>query len=258
MSSKLLEIFDLECGYDNFSLSGINLTVQKGGFIGIIGPNGSGKTTMLKAVAGILKIKSGKIIFDDEDLINIKRTKLAKKIAVVSQTEEHIPITVEEYVLLGRTPHFRRFQFFETKNDLAAVHSALRGTHTEHIKGKSLLEISSGERQLASIAAALAQEPLLLLLDEPTSHLDIGNQVKILNLLKRLHKEKGFTVIVILHDLNLASQYCDRLVLLNKGKAHSQGLPGQVITKAIIEDVYQTNVEIGNHPSSNTPYVFLA
>jgi iron complex transport system ATP-binding protein len=260
MKEAILRINNLSCGYDgNIILRDIGLVAYKGEIISIIGPNGSGKTTLLRAVSNILKPEKGEIRIQEENLTKIPRKELAGKIAVVAQAVEQAFVTVEEYVLLGRLPYFRKYQFFETKKDMALARKYMELTDTFKLKDSPMSEISGGERQLASIARALVQEPILLLLDEPTSHLDITHQVQILELIKRLNRELGLTVLMVLHDLNLASEYSDRLVLFNGsgGSIYREGIPEEVITRVSIEDVYQTEVLIKKNPLSGKPYVIL-
>jgi iron complex transport system ATP-binding protein len=178
-------------------------------------------------------------------------------VAVSSQLLDPVLTTVEEYILLGRLPYYRKYQFFETSKDETIVEKYMRLTDTFRLKESLMTELSGGERQLASIARALAQEPILLLLDEPTSHLDITHQAQIMELIGRLNRELGLTVLMVLHDLNLASEYCSRLLLLNNGSIHKLGTPEEVLTYRTIEEVYKTVVLVKKNPLSGKPYVFL-
>jgi len=252
----MLAINDLTCGYDSgFFIRDINLRVASGEIIGIIGPNGSGKTTLLRAITKVLKPMRGAILLEGEDIRRMKTSALACKVAVVSQSAESGFMTVEEFVLLGRTPYYERFRFLETKNDLKIARNAMALTDSLKLKDQLMSQISGGERQLALIARALAQEPKLLLLDEPTTYLDIAHQVSILDLIRRLNKNFGLTVIMILHDLNLAGEYCHRLVLFNNGVIHKCGTPEEVLDYHIIEEVYKTVVVVEKNPISQKPYV---
>jgi len=253
----MLEIKNLICGYEKFFLQDINLKVNNGELVGIIGPNGSGKTTLLRAITKVIKPKKGSIIFEGENIWQMGFKELARKIAIVSQSIEISTMTVEEFVLLGRIPYYGKFQFWETKKDIEIAENSMFLTDTFKLKNQFINEISGGERQLVFIARALAQEPKLLLLDEPTAYLDITHQVGILDLIKRLNKKFGLTVIMVLHDLNLASEYCTRLVLFNEGKIYKSGSPEEVLNYKIIEDVYKTIVVIGKNPISSKPYCFL-
>lgn len=254
----MVEIKDLTCGYNGrFLLKDINLKIEQKELMGIIGPNGSGKTTLIRAITRILRLKKGNIFFEGRDIWKVELSELAKKIAVVSQNHPTNFMTVQEFVLLGRIPHFKRLQFLETKEDLEIAKRAMTLTDTFNFKDRPLEEISGGERQLVFIARALTQQPQLLILDEPTAHLDITHQVAILDLIKRLNKELGLTVIMVLHDLNLASEYCQRLLLLNEGRIHKMGIPEEVLDYRIIEEVYKTVVVVETNPISLKPYILV-
>jgi len=256
-NEQVIEVKDLVCGYEGFRLENISFSMQRGEFIGIIGPNGSGKTTFLRALTKIIPLQQGGIVYEGRDIKTIGFGELARTVAVVTQNVAEPFMTVEEYVLLGRTPHFGKFQFLETEKDHAIAQRCMELTDTLRLKGHRLGEISGGERQLANIARALCQEPSLLLLDEPTNHLDIAHQVKILDFIKKLNRETGLTVLVVLHDLNLASEYCHRLILLDRGKIHAVGTPEEVLTYKDIEAVYKTVVVVEKNPISAKPYVLL-
>ena len=258
MKPSILNIQNLSCGYPKFQLLDISFEVRKGSFAGIIGPNGSGKTTLFRAITGTLDIKSGQILLNDKNLHSLSPRQRAQNIAIVSQFIEAGDISVEDYVLLGRIPYHSRFSFFETEEDFRIAHKYMEMTDTMRFKDRLMSELSGGEQQLAGIARALTQQPDLLLLDEPTSHLDITHQVHILNVLQELNQEMGLSVLMVIHDLNLASEYCDQLVLVNEGKIHTQGTPEEVLTFQNIEDVYRTVVVTQNNPLSGKPAVFLA
>jgi len=256
--SKILNIQNLSCGYPKFQLSDINIDILKGSFAGIIGPNGSGKTTLFRAITGTLGLKSGKILLSDKNLRSFSLRERAQNIAIVSQFIDAVDLSVEDYVLMGRVPYHSRFNLFETEEDFEIARKYMEMTDTWRFKDQLMSELSGGEQQLAGIARALTQQPQLLLLDEPTSHLDITHQVHILNVLQQLNQDMGLSVLMVIHDLNLASEYCDQLILVNKGKIHTQGTPEEVLTFQNIEDVYQTVVVTQNNPLSGKPAVFLA
>lgn len=248
----------VQCGYGTrIVLGGIDLVVKKGEFVGIIGPNGSGKTTVLRAITRLIKLMRGNIYLDDRDIYTLSHGEIAQRIAVVSQSLPVITMTVEEFVLLGRVPYYKNLQFFENKQDLVAADKAMSMTDTERLRDHFMSEMSGGEVQLAFIARAIAQEPSLLLLDEPTAHLDITHQVGILDLIKRLNRQYNLTVIIVLHDLNLASEYCDRLVLMDSGKIQKAGTPEEVLTYKDIEEVYHTVVVVEKNPLSGKPFVLV-
>jgi iron complex transport system ATP-binding protein len=258
MGEMILDVKNLTCGYNGKKIiHDINFTVGKGEILGIIGPNGSGKTTLIRALTRILKPYSGNIFLLGCDMYNMGYNEIAKKVAVVSQEYESGWLKVEEYVLMGRVPYYEKYQLFDTAEDreITEKYISMSGVHS--YRDKLMQQISGGERQLAVITRALVQEPELLLLDEPTSHLDISHQVRILDLIKRLNSELGITVVMILHDLNLAGEYCDKILLLNQGEIHSFGTPHEVLTYNAIEEVYKTVVIVENNPISKKPYVFL-
>lgn len=255
---EILEIRDLFCGYGKSEvLKGIDLSVKRGEILGIVGPNGAGKTTLFRAIAKIVGAKRGSILIDGKDVRSLSQREIAKYLAFVSQNiEGDLTISVFDYVLLGRIPHRKPYQFFEDKEDILSAEQALKATRLTHLKERPLYHLSGGERQLAQISKALAQAPKILLLDEPLSHLDIAHAVRILNLLKRLNREESITEIAILHDLNLASEFCDRLVLLSDGKIVKDGDPREVLKFDLIESVYGTQVIVKENPLSSKPYVF--
>jgi iron complex transport system ATP-binding protein len=254
----MIRMEKIQCGYGpRIVLDGIDLEVKKGEFVGIIGPNGSGKTTVLRAITRLIRPVRGIIYLEDRDIYTFKHKEVAQKIAVVSQNLPVITMTVKEFVLLGRIPYYKNLQFFESKHDLIAANRATIMTDIEHLTDHYMSEMSGGEVQLAFIARAIAQEPALLLLDEPTAHLDITHQVNILDLIKRLNRQHGLTVIIVLHDLNLASEYCDRLVLMDNGRIKKAGTPEEVLTYKDIEEVYHTVVVVEKNPLSGKPFVLV-
>ena len=255
---NILALENLTCGYSTkFNIEDISFSIPKGSFTGIIGPNGSGKTTLFRGVTGSIKTKQGNIKLKGKDLSRFSYKEKAQNIAIVTQNIEAAQMTVEEYVLMGRMPYQARFVFFESKKDYEITRKYMKLTNTFHLKDKLMTQLSGGEQQLAGIARALTQEPDLLLLDEPTSHLDITHQVQILNLLQRLNTDLQLSVLMIIHDLNLAGEYCDYLVMMNNGKVHTQGTPEQVLNYKNIEDVYKTLVVTEKNPLSGKPVILL-
>ena len=251
-----IEISDLSFQYgDHAVLKGLSFSVSSGHFTGIIGPNGSGKTTLLKLLARLKKPDAGSVMLEKQALSAFTQNKLARTMAVVAQdTDAAYQFTVEDVVLMGRAPYIKRFQA-ETLTDYEIVHHALEVTGCTHLRDRYVTELSGGERQRVMIARALAQQPKILLLDEPTSHLDIGYQQEILDLVKRLSTTEGLTVVAVLHDLNLAAYYCHELVLMHEGVIRASGPPGQVLTADNIEDVYGIRVLVSPHPVFGTPQV---
>jgi len=257
--SSLMRVKDLHGGYYQRDevVRGVSFDIHQGEFLGIIGPNGSGKSTVLRLLSRVLPVKRGAVTFQGKDIQEIPLKQFCQNIAFVAQDVfVHFPFTVLEVVLMGRIPHVRRLQR-ETAQDLSSAEHALSFTDTAQFKDRLIDRLSAGERQRVFIAKALAQEPVLLFLDEPTSHLDIGYQVQVLGLLRRLNREQGLTVVMVVHDLNLASEYCSRLILLDEGTIYTEGTPEEVLTYQNIETVYNTLVVVHKNPGSSKPYVML-
>jgi len=254
----VLRIEKLSGGYGASDvIHDVSFDVEKKDFLGIIGPNGSGKSTLLRLISRILSPAQGSIALQEKDIHRIRLKDLFKEIAFVPQnTIIHFPYTVWEIVLMGRIPHLNRFRS-ETRKDFEIAERSLALTDSLVLKDKRIDELSAGERQRVLISKALAQEPQVILLDEPTSHLDIGHQIEILSLLRKLNRESGLTVLAVLHDLNLAGEYCNRLILIDKGKIIRQGLPAEVLTYQTIEEVYKTVVVVKENPFSHKPYIIL-
>lgn len=254
----MLKINNFSCGYPgSFKISDISFSIEKGILAGIIGPNGSGKSTLLKGLLGDLPMSDGQVLLQGRPLNGMKNKQKARRIAVVSQHVEQADISVIDYVLMGRMPYKEMFQFFDTHKDIEIARHNMEITGVWHLKDKMLNQLSGGEQQLAAIARALTQQPELLLLDEPTSHLDITHQARILNLIQQLNEELGLTVLIVIHDLNLAAEYCDYLLLMKRGGIYAQGTPEEVLTYNNIEEVYKTVVVTVNNPLSGKPAIFL-
>ena len=236
-------------------LKGITFDVHEGEFLGIIGPNGSGKSTLIRAMAGMYPPTSGSIKLSDREVVRMAGRELACRLAVVPQDNPvAFDYTVLEVVLMGRSPHLGRFEV-EKGSDLDIAVKALDRTNLLHLADHKIGTLSGGERQRAMVARALAQETDILFLDEPTAHLDINYQVEILHLVRRENLELGKTVVVVLHDLNLAAEFCDRLIMLRDGQVFAAGTPDEVITAENVQNVYGTAVWIRKHPTSGKPYV---
>jgi iron complex transport system ATP-binding protein len=254
----IFKIDDIECSYGAAKvLNGLTFSIAAGSFTGIIGPNGSGKSTLLKSLGRVLKPVKGAVLLDKEDLYSLDIRDVAKKMAVVPQeTAVNFSFTVNDVVIMGRSPHLGFFQN-EGEKDFAVARLAMELTNTYHLADRPITAISGGERQRVIIAKALAQEPGIILLDEPTSHLDINHQIEILSLLRRLNRENNLTIISVFHDLNLASQYCDSLILMKNGSIFTIGEPDEVLTMDNIKEVYGANVLVRKHPVTGRPSVVL-
>jgi len=254
----MLHFLDVRSGYGNIEiLKGLTFSIDPGDFIGIIGPNGSGKSTLLRTATKVLKPFKGEIYLEKEKLKDISLKEMARLAAVVPQdTLFMFPFKVLDVVLMGRIPYINRLGF-ESREDLKIAFEALECVDAIHLRDRFIDELSGGERQRVIIARALAQKPMILFLDEPTTHLDISHQIEIFSLLKNLNRESGLTVVAILHDLNLASLYCDELILLSEGKIRKHGTPNEVLDYRIIEEVYKTQVVVKENPLTSRPHVFL-
>jgi iron complex transport system ATP-binding protein len=234
----------------------VSFVIKPGEFIGIIGPNGSGKTTLLRVITGLLRPFEGTVSLEGRETHEMPQQELAQRVAVVTQLPDATPpFSVQEFVLMGRIPHWGRFQLLETAKDVEKAETAMALTGIAYARDCQLGELSGGEQQLAFVARAFAQEPRLLLLDEPTAHLDIGHQGQIMDLLRQLNKEQSLTIVVVLHDLTLASLYCQRLILLHQGRLRKIGPPKSVLTKDMIEEVYQTTVSVVRAVKKGGPIV---
>lgn len=255
---EILKIENIHCGYgDKEILKDVSFSVEPNEFVGVIGPNGAGKTTCFRAISGILDAKKGNILYNGQSISKIKAQNFAREVAVIPQSLE-IPFsfTVEDFVGLGRFPHIGRFGTMN-QADKDIVQEALSLTESLHLKDRDISQLSGGERQRVIIAQAFAQKPNLMLLDEPIAHLDIAHQVHLLDLLKKLNKETGLTVVIVLHDLNLAANYCDRLIMLSEGKVYKDGPVDEVMTYQNVEAVFKTPVLVETNPITKKPYMFL-
>lgn len=234
-------------------LEDISFEINRGEFFGIVGPNGAGKTTLLKIMNCILKPKSGTVYYEGKDLYKFSRKELAKKISYVPQ-EQELPFsfTVEETVLMGRYPHLGVLGI-EGRKDHEIAKKSMERCKVFHLKERFVNEISGGEKQRVIIARALAQEGEVMLLDEVTAHLDISSAIEIMELLKNLQEEEGKTIIVASHDINLISNFADRIMLLVEGKLVSIEAPSRIFTEEILRSVYGERLSVIK--LGNTPFV---
>lgn len=254
----MLVIQDVHFSYGNgLVLQGMELSIRPGERVGLLGPNGSGKTTLIRLAGGALAPSRGQIQVDGREVHRYPRRQLARKLAVVPQ-ELHVPFafTVLDMVLLGRTPFLPAFAA-ETEVDRAMARRCMELTETLDLANRPFNELSGGERQRVVLAMALAQEPKLLLLDEPTVHLDISHQVQMLELVQRLNREEGITVLATMHDLNLAALYFPRLVLMHRGRVVADGAPSEVLQPRHLEAVFGGHVQVQKHPTRDVPHVVV-
>lgn len=255
----MLKITELTGGYgDKTIVKGVSFEVPKGKMLGILGPNGSGKSTMMKLISGVLPAKSGTIEIEGRAISEFGAKELAKKMAVLPQLHAHaFAHTVRETVSLGRYPHQSGWFASWSHEDEAAVAEALCLMDIQQYEHTPIDQLSGGEQQRVFVAQALAQNAKILLLDEPTNHLDINHQRELLDTIKRQAIEKDLTIISIFHDINLASMYCDQLLLLDKGHVMRIGEPHEVVREQDIERVYQARVSNHPHPELPKPQITL-
>jgi iron complex transport system ATP-binding protein len=262
VGEAVLRARGLHCGYDGREVvAGVDVALYGGEFLGLIGPNGSGKTTLLRALAGRLPALSGEVLLEEEPMHARPRREVARVLAVVPQiSSPPFEFSVAEVVAMGRTPHLGRLEG-EGPEDRTAISRALALTHTGPLRDRPVTELSGGEFQRVVIARALAQEAPVMLLDEPAAHLDIGHQVEIFDLLLRLNRDEGRSILCVSHDLNLAARYCDRLVAMADGRVAAEGTPSEVLTEERVSELYGCSVRVDERPDGRpriTPLSALA
>jgi iron complex transport system ATP-binding protein len=254
-----LEMRNVTLGYDHHKvMENITFKASPGEMVGLIGPNGSGKSTIIKALCHVVRAREGKILVGGRDILKIPRRELACMVGVVPQ----LPLlpstfTAFEIVLMGRNPHLGLFQA-ESRHDWDVARQAMEKTGTAKLANRYVNELSGGEIQCLLIARVLVQETEAILLDEPTANLDIGRQAEVLDLIKNLCRDNNLTVIAAIHDLNMAAQYCDRLLLINDTRIYSQGKPAEVITEKNIREIYGAENCVYTHPLNGLPTVLLS
>ncbi|PMQ01175.1 MAG: iron ABC transporter ATP-binding protein [Dictyoglomus sp. NZ13-RE01] len=231
----VLEVKNLEFSYDGKPvLKGVNFSVDRGDFVSILGVNGAGKSTLLKCINGILKPKRGKILVNNMEINKLSQEEIAKIIAYVPQRAEQSHLIVFDGILLGRKPHIK---FDVTKRDLEITKNIIEMLNLEEFSLRYMTELSGGELQKVVIGRALAQEPLIMLLDEPTNNLDLKNQIEVMSLIKKICKEQNIAVLTVMHDINLALRFSDKFILLKDGRVYAMG-GLEVITSENIEKVF--------------------
>ncbi len=231
------------------------IAVGRGELVGVIGPNGSGKTTLVRLLSGVLAPQAGRVVLGGRPLAGYSRREIARRLAVVPQDPTlEFPFTALEVVLMGRAPHLRPLGF-AGEHDVAVARGAMARLDVAGLEDRPLDRLSGGERQRVLLARALAQEPEVLLLDEPTTHLDLRHQAGIHDVVQELRQQQGVGVLSVLHDLNLAALYCDRLVLLAGGRVVGEGSPAEVLTPEALGRAYGTQVHVGVNEATGTRVV---
>jgi iron complex transport system ATP-binding protein len=239
----------------NLVLKNLSFTVSEGEFVGILGPNGAGKSTLLKILDRILDPDSGRVFIFRKNLVSYTRRSLAKKVGFVPQLfSTTFNFSAFDIVMMGRFPH-QKFFGYQTREDFNSVEMAMQATDCISLKDRSFHTLSIGEQNRVVLASALAQNPKILLLDEATTALDLNHQVQFYEILKKLQKEQGLTILSVTHDVNLAAQFCSRIIALKNGKILADNLVSNLFKKQILEELYNTPVEILIHPQSGLPLV---
>jgi iron complex transport system ATP-binding protein len=241
----------------SFTLEALSFQAKSGEIVAILGPNASGKSTLLQLISGALEPLSGRVFLNGFEVRSLPPKTRAQRIAFVQQESKLLfPSRVWEFVMHGRHAHGRGVRF-ESENDVTVVKNALEQVRAEHLSDRWMNKISGGEKQRVILARALAQQPLLLLLDEPTLHLDIGAQVDLLESLRRLAAENRYTVVVVTHELSLAGEYADQVVLMQKGKCLRVGPPANVYQRDLLEQVFQAPLSVEMSPSGRPRVTLL-
>ena len=253
---RSIEVKDLNFFYgDNQVLNSINLSILPREFIGIIGPNGAGKSTLLKLIDGIFPDRDNRILLNSSPIKSIPRKNLARILAYLPQeTEMTFDFSVREVVRMGRFPYLQGIQIYAPEDE-KVVDACIDLLDIREFRDRSYGELSGGEKQRVLIASALAQEPRILLLDEPTSALDLHHQIGIYQILKRLQTENDLTVVVVTHDINLASQFCNRMLLMNHGMIVRDGTPDEVLQFNILQEIFGVKVYIDINPMTDSIYI---
>ena len=253
-----IQVTSLHAAYGSLSvLQDVSFSVPKGEFFIVIGPNGSGKTTLLKILCAITSFQGGNLEIAGIPMAKYSRRSLARIMALVPQTvPEDIPFTVRELILMARTPRMGLLGL-EREQDIQLAEEAMVFTRVEPLAERKMDQLSGGERQRVFIARAICQEPQIILLDEPTAALDLAHQVRIMDLMEKLRTEKGMTIVMVSHDINLAAMYGNRLMLLKKGRIVKMGLPAEVLTFKTLEETYECPLLVDESPLGNCRRVTL-
>ena len=252
----MLSFSDVAVGYGNRPvLKNVTFQIEKGEYVALIGSNGTGKSTLIKCVSGLLPLESGRVEICGRDLKRLKSRERAQMVAVVPQSYYvDYDFTVEDIVMMGRNPYID-FRHRESEEDRAIAKRAMEMTNTEIFLDRYYNELSGGERQRVILARAIAQQPQIILLDEPTSALDLHHQIEVMELIRQLNEKENITVMAVLHDINLASRFCSRIVILKDGKIKADGTPQEIICREEMESLYQMKLLVKNNPLLEKPEI---
>ncbi len=249
---------NLTAGYPgSFQIQDLNFQIKEAGFWGIIGPNGSGKSTLLKVLSKIIPIQTGTVSIQNVPLEGLSLSELARHMAVVgSEAHFTFPFRVFDVVMMGRIPFVGRLGSY-VERDRTITEAVLKRTEVWEFRDRMIHQLSSGERQRVLLARALAQEPKILLLDEPTAHLDLHYEIEIFRILKGLNIADGITVVTVSHNLNLIAEFCRTIIVLRKGKSVAIGSPKEIVTPELLKEVFRIECQITQNPFSMAPTIFL-
>ena len=251
----MLQLTDVHFRFDREVLSGITLEVRAGEVVALLGPNGAGKSTLLGVACGMLSPSQGRALLNGRSVSSFARREIAREVALVSQGGEvRFPLTSLEYVLAGRYARVSALGF-DSETDFAVAYESLRVTDAEQFASRRFNELSSGERQRVVLSRALAQQPKLLLLDEPTANVDIAHQVSILELVRRLARSRGLGTLLVTHEINLAADFADRVALIKDGSLLACGTPSEVMTAPLLSECFDTRLLVDKHPQTGNPRV---
>ncbi len=249
MANEMLRFEHVTLGYgERDVIKDFSCVIEEGEFVSLIGPNGSGKSTLIHAITGMLQCKSGNIYIKGKSIKELTSRQRAQITAVVPQNfQVNFAFKAKEIVAMGRHPFLKRMQS-ETEEDYRIIDEALAETGTLHLRERKVTQLSGGERQRIIISSALAQQPQLLIVDEPTNHLDIQYNLEVMQLMRRLNKEKGITIFAVLHDINMASRFSDRIIVLNNGEKIEDGKARDIIKEDILKPVYKIDLVVRDNP----------
>lgn len=257
MEHHILEVENLCVSYKNKDvLKGINLGIGKGNIYSIIGPNGCGKTTLIRAMSRSIKAKNGKVLLDGINILEMKHRAIAKKMAILNQNNNiNNDLTVKKLVQYGRYAHQDWWKGLDSRDD-EIVEWAMEKTGVTNLENRRVHTLSGGERQRTWIAMAIAQKPKILLLDEPTTYLDINHQLEVMELISKLNMEEGITIVMVLHDINHAARYSDELIVIDDSKIYSKGDPWSILASEVLEKVFKVEAEIAVDKDTNKPIFY--